>query len=440
MSESLLEKASLPGLSVAISKNGQIVFAEGFGVADVQRQRLVSPRTRFRTASVAKMITITALARLVQEKRLDLDAPVQTYVPAFPRKQWPITSRQLTGHIAGLPNYSNEDRLEPRPYVSVLDSLSVFAHIPLRAEPLAEYRYSTHGFTLLSAVVEGAAGEPFLTYLDRAVFSPLGMIDSGPERRTASPSELAALYEQQGGRLTLVEHPEDVSYKWAAGGLVSTPSDLVRLARAYLGGFLNEDLVQTMWTSQRLANGQDTGVGIGWRVDHDAAGRVAIEHAGSMEGTRTVLTIFPAERLAVAIMANREWSSAIEETAHMLALPFLTAEPPPVPLTGHSEGVAELVSVSGQASRYPATLSLQQGQGELSIHTAASAVERYVLIGLPQRRTFALIRSDGIFSSTLSTDGKEWSLRVIGYGSPQGAPPANNPPFLTYQGTLVANH
>src|SRR5215207_2866241 len=165
MAEQLLATANLPGLSIAISRNGQVVFAEGFGYADIERRRRITPDTRFRIASVSKVVTVTALAKLVEDGRFDLDAPIQRYVPSFPAKAWPITSRQLAGHLSGMPHYSEADRIEPRFYSSVTDALGVFAHVGLKFEPGTAYSYSTHAFTLLSAAIEGAAGQPFLDYV-----------------------------------------------------------------------------------------------------------------------------------------------------------------------------------------------------------------------------------------------------------------------------------
>jgi CubicO group peptidase (beta-lactamase class C family) len=186
IADDLRRTAKLPGLSVAVMQRGRVVFAEGFGHADVGRRLPVTPGTQFRTASVAKVITATAVARLVESGQLDLDAPVRRYVPSFPDTGGDtggrITPRQLAGHLSGLPHYSDGDRVEDRVYASVADALSVFAHLPPAAPPGARYRYSTHGYTLLSAAVEGAAGVPFLEYLARSVLQPLGMRATGPER------------------------------------------------------------------------------------------------------------------------------------------------------------------------------------------------------------------------------------------------------------------
>lgn len=434
MASELRAMAPLPGLSIAISRQGRVVFAEGFGYADIEDRTPVTQDTRFRTASVGKVITATALGRLVQEGRLRLDVPVQEYVLSYPAKAWPVTARQLAGHLSGVPHYSNADSLERRFYVSVVDALGVFAHVDLIAEPNTRYRYSTHGFTLLSAVIEGAAKEPFLEYMQRAVFGPLGMRSTGPDVRARPAAELATFYSWRDGALVRIQQPEDPSYKWAGGGLTSTPTDLLRRAAGYFNGFLDSATVSLMWTSQRLQSGGETGVGLGWRNGRDIDGRRVLEHAGSMEGSRTVVGIFPEERVAISLMTNREWSSTIEETAHMLALPFLAAPSPRPQPHGTFDVTVETVAVSGEKKAQRGTLTLTGERGELLVEQGSRDEQMFVLFYLHADDVYAFVRPDGIYRSSLAVIDSVLSGRVVGYGSPQLTSAPGNPPFMTFVG------
>lgn len=435
MADELRTRALLPGLSIAISRNGQVILAEGFGYADIDARSPVTPETRFRTASVAKVITATAVGRLWQEGRLRLDVPVQEYVPSFPLKAWPITTRQLAGHLSGIPHYSDADSLEQRFYPSVLDALNVFAHADLVAEPKTRYHYSTHGYTLLSAVIEGASEQSFLEYLQQAVFEPLAMRSTGPDLRARPPAELATLYAWRDGELVRIPQPEDPSYKWAGGGLISTPTDLVRLADGYFNGYLDSATVSLMWTSQRLESGRETGVGFGWRNGRDIDGRRVLEHAGSMEGARTVVSIFPEEKLVVALMTNREWSSTIEETVHMLALPFLTTTSPLQELRGTFAVTVEVVSVSGNKEVRPGTLILADEHARLVIDPGSGDEQSFSLFHL-SADVYALVRPDGIYHTTIRVVDGVVAGQVTGYGSPQLTSPAGNPPFMTFFGAI----
>jgi CubicO group peptidase (beta-lactamase class C family) len=306
----LIEAARLPGLSISILRDGGVVFARGYGFADVETQTPVDTSTQFRAASVSKMITVTALARLYQEGQVDLDAPVQRYVSAWPEGE-AATARLLAGHLAGVAHYQREDHIDrTRHYASVTEALGTFVGSPRAGPPGAQYSYSTHGFTLLSAVVESAAGKTFLDYLADDVFGPLGMTHSGPDLRASPPPTMSTLYGRRGVEPWKLSDPEDPSYKWGGGGLISRPNDLTRMAWGYLDGFIRPDVVTEMWASQRTTGGEETGVGIGWRVGEDHGGRRVIHHAGSMGGARSVIVIWPDERTAVSVMTNVTWGSS----------------------------------------------------------------------------------------------------------------------------------
>lgn len=434
LANELRRTAGLPGLSVAISQRGRIAFAEGFGYADIEGRRPVTPRTQFRTGSVAKVVTATALARLVEAGRIDLDAPVQRYVPSFPDSGGRITSRQLAGHLSGIAHYTNADRIEERFYPTMADALGVFSHVPPTAPPGERFNYSTHGYTLLSAAMEGAAGQPFLTLVEQEVLRPLGMRSTGPELHTVPRPDAAVLYSLTDSGPARVSRIENPSYKWAGGGMVSSPSDLVRLATAYTTGFLRPATVATAFQSQQDRSGRKTHVGLGWRNSWDMQRRRVVEHAGSMQGTRSVVSLFPDDRLAIAIMTNAEWSSLIEETAHVMALAYLAAPSPRPQPAGRYDVTATLVNGRNESSSLSGTLTLAKGRGALELTPAGRKTERHPLVYLKRDDVYALVRPDGIVHFTLTAAGDSVTGRAVGYGSPRADSPAASPPFLTVRG------
>src|SRR6266567_6131145 len=136
----------IPGVQVAVAVNGKLVWSEGFGYADAAPKRPVTRETQFRIGSVSKPLTATAVALLYEQGKLDLDAPVQRYVPTFPEKGYPITTRQLGGHLAGIRHYQGNEFLLNQPYATVTAGLAVFQNDPLVAPPGTRYSYSTYGF------------------------------------------------------------------------------------------------------------------------------------------------------------------------------------------------------------------------------------------------------------------------------------------------------
>lgn len=175
--QSVVAEANLPGLSAAVGLDGEVVWAEGFGWADLEQRVPISPLSRFRIGSASKPLTAAAVGLPYERGLLDLDAPVQTYVPSFPEKRWPINTRQLMGHIAGIRHYSSDEEvLSVEDYGSnVLAGLDIFADDSLLFRPGTESSYSTYGWNLVAAVVQAAADEPFLDFMRKEVFAPLGM-------------------------------------------------------------------------------------------------------------------------------------------------------------------------------------------------------------------------------------------------------------------------
>jgi CubicO group peptidase (beta-lactamase class C family) len=297
-----------PGLGIAVLVEGRIVWAEGFGFADLEQRVPVWPHTRMRIGSISKTLTSAALGLLYEQNKLDLDAPVQKYVPTFPRKQHPITTRQLGGHLAGIRHYQDgpeSEMFSTRHFETVLAGLSLFANDPLLFKPGERYHYSTHGWNLLSAVVEGASGEDFLSYMQHYVFDPLGMRHTGADLNAPVISNRARFYVR-GEDVRWMNAPYvDNSYKWAGGGFLSTPEDIVRFGWAIIDGqLLRPETVRLWTTSQRTNDGKETGYGIGWAVGEDPGGRREIGHAGGSVGGASRLLIYPDQRVVVAAIVN----------------------------------------------------------------------------------------------------------------------------------------
>lgn len=297
-------KDNLAGASVAVGIDGQIVWAEGFGWADVEQQVPVTALTRFRIGSVSKPLTSVAVGLLYERGKIDLDAPVQKYVPSFPKKRWPISTRQVMGHIAGIRHYRGDEFLSSKHYDNVLDGLEIFEHDSLLFRPGTNYSYSTYGWNLVSAVVESAAGEPFLEFMRREVFAPLGLRHTVPEYMVGIIPDRVRYYEHdKEGRLVNAPYVDN-SYKWAGGGFLSTPSDLVRFGFGMLDGkVLQRKTIDMLWTPLTLESGKSTGYGLGWSVDSVDGLRV-IGHSGGSVGGTTQFLIFPDQRMVVAVTTN----------------------------------------------------------------------------------------------------------------------------------------
>ena len=167
---------------MAVGIDGDIVWAEGFGFADLKTSVPVTPDHRFRIGTASTVLTSAAAGLLLENGRLKLDDEIQTYVPAFPRKQWPVTLRELMGHTAGvIPDGGDEGPLFTKHCERPVEALQYFAENSLLFKPGTQYRYSSYGWILVSTAIEAAADQPFLTFMRERIFDPLGMRDTIPD-------------------------------------------------------------------------------------------------------------------------------------------------------------------------------------------------------------------------------------------------------------------
>jgi CubicO group peptidase (beta-lactamase class C family) len=310
--QAMMAECRIPGLSLAVAVDGRVVWSEGFGLADRERRMPATPATRFRVASVSKLFTAAGMARLYEAGRLDLDRPIQTYVPSFPDKGQVITARQLASHRAGIRNYRDDwEAIHTKPSRSVIESLETFRDDRLRFPPDRGFLYSGYGYVLLSAALEGAAGEDFLAAMNRWVFGPLGMDSTGPDRLDEPAPNQSRCYDHEtpfSPDGTVVESPRnDFSCKWAAGGFRSTAEDLVRFGSAHMTagneGFLRPETLRLLFTP-RSSQAGILGYGLGWMTARDPHLRRAHFHFGAGSGGSSLLVIYPEQKVCVALAAN----------------------------------------------------------------------------------------------------------------------------------------
>lgn len=294
-----------PGLAISVGYKDKIIWSRGFGYADLEQQVPVDPAvTKFRVGSIAKPFTAFALAKLLETEKIELDTEIHRYVPSFPNKKYPITVRQLAGHLSGIRHYAGEEIYSRIKYSSVIDGLEIFQNDPLLHKPGAEWTYTSYGYNLLSAVIEQAAGENFLEYMTKHVFLPLGMQHTVADHLGEIIPNRSRYYLRRDN--TFFNEPEvDNSYKWASGGYLSTTEDLVRFGMAHLNNKnLTQSTIEQLWTIQKTTTGEATGYGLGWRIVIDEENQKWIGHGGGSIGGTTQFWIFPENGLVFAVVSN----------------------------------------------------------------------------------------------------------------------------------------
>ena len=310
-----LAEQNLPGVSVAVGVGSEIVWAEGFGFANIESRTTVTPDTRFRIGTVSTALTSAAAGMLLEKGLLNLDEPIQKHVPEFPEKQWPVTLRQVMGHLAGLPNDGgDEGPLFAADCDRSVEALQYFAGRALRFEPGTEYRVSNFGWILVSTAIEVAAGEPFLIFMRKQIFEPLGM--DATEVDSASPDRATPYFPRFAADPRYGPDPmRDLSLSCYAGSsvFVSTPSDLVRFGMAIKNGrLLQPETINLLQTPQRTNSGQETGYGLGWDIETATlAGQETrtIGHDGEVLGGMLASFItFPDNDIVVAVTSNTSYA------------------------------------------------------------------------------------------------------------------------------------
>lgn len=329
MIESIVDEHRVPGVSVCVAVDGAIVWSEGFGFADLENQVPVTTSTRFRIASISKALTGTAAAVLAAQGRLDLDAAVQTYVASFPAKdEGTITVRQLAQHMSGIRHYRGIETSSSRPYLSLTDSLNIFADDALEHAPGARMTYTTYGYTLLGAAMEGACENTFWGVLEETVLGPLNMENTVVDVVFPIVAHRARPYEYNARREVINARATDHSYKIPGGGILSTAEDLVRFGSALLEpGFLEASVRDELFAPARLNDGSTTNYALGWNVEYDEDGMLrSYSHSGGQPGATSYLIAYPESGVVVATLCNIRGAPLRRSHAERIAEAFGMAD------------------------------------------------------------------------------------------------------------------
>jgi len=295
----------IAGIAVGFMKD-DFVWARGFGLADVENRVPIRPESSFRMGSITKTFTAIAILQLVEAGKVNLDAEVQTYVPTFPRKKWPITIRQLLGHLGGIRHYK-DDGIEKhiKVHKNTREALAIFQDSDLVAEPGTKYHYSSYGYNLLGAVIEEVTGEAYGDYIKKHIFIPLDMKDSLMDDPSILIPNRVRGYRLMNGMLQNSEYI-NVSSRFASGGTRSTVVDLLKYAQGIIDGkLLKKETWHLMFKPVATQSGYLTGKGLCWDVQ-PWNGHFQISHGGRQAETRTFLVIFPKENFAIATSSNTE--------------------------------------------------------------------------------------------------------------------------------------
>lgn len=314
----LYKVSKAPAASIAISIGGEIVWSEALGLRDIEAQISADTSTQFRIGSTSKALTSLGLGKLLEEGVIHLDSSIQFYTSHFSR-QPRIKIRQLASHQSGIRNYGVclclpiWEYYRDTYFFSVEESLKDFEYDPLLFEPGDDFAYSSYNFTSLSHAMEKAARTDFLSLMERRVFKELGMRSTQANFKHLNAANQSVFYDIRDNEYKVA--PEvNLSNKWAGGGFLSTPSDLVRAGNALLSeDFLSAGTVQKLIEPQQLNDGtvNEQNYALGWRHSRSKRfleGKKEIEtinHGGMAVGSQSLLIVFPEYDMVVSLLMNK---------------------------------------------------------------------------------------------------------------------------------------
>lgn len=303
--ERLQQRDHVPGLSCAIGVGAAIPFQRGFGRSDVENDVPATADTVYRLASMSKPITAVLAMLCVQAGSLDLDRDVHEFVPGWPEKAWPVTTRLLLGNLGGVRHYRPGEAESTFHYTTQTEALGRFAADPLLHQPGTAYHYSTYGFALAASAIEQATKLPFPQLVHDRIAVPSGattLQDDDPRRIVRGRAQGYVVVDGELRNSELM----DSSYKLGGGGLCCSAPDYVRFVQALLGDRLVSPASrQVLWTEQKLTDGTPTGYGLGFRVC-TLDGRPAIAHGGAQSRVSTFFLCQPDTKVIVVLLCNLE--------------------------------------------------------------------------------------------------------------------------------------
>lgn len=304
--ESEMEALRIPGLSLAIAKDGEVMLARGYGFANVEHEVRATPQTVYQSGSLGKQFTATAVMMLVEEGRLALDDPLSSQLPGTPAHWKDVRIRHLLTHTSGIRDYD----LPLQHEYTDGDLLHAFAAPPLDFPPGTVFRYSNTGYSLLGFVIERVSGRFYGELLAERVFRPLGMESARIISERDIVRHRAAGYRLVDGALQNQEWVSPSLNRLADGSLYLTALDLARWDAALYGEtLLKRPSLALMWTPARLANGQvaegvdDDAYGLGWAIG-EQRGHRRIQHGGAWQGFSTAIARYVDDRLSVIVLCN----------------------------------------------------------------------------------------------------------------------------------------
>ena len=295
------------GMAAGFTVKGEILWMGSAGARDLKQGETFEPQTLTRIASITKPMTAVAVLQLFEQGKISLDEPIQTYLPDFPRKQaGEITVRHLLQHASGIPGYeSGKERENKIHYANLQDAMRIFQDRDLLQSPGQAFHYSTYGYVVLGLLIEQVSGMDYASYLQKNIWEPAGMLDTGIEQFGQEYEGKSALYHLRSGKKIKATKPTDLSDRIPGGGVYSNVEDLLKFGQAIMDQkLLKAATLSMMWEDSGLKQSGNA-YGMGWYLygKNPRYGQV-YGHNGAQTGASSFLMLLPEQETAIVVLSN----------------------------------------------------------------------------------------------------------------------------------------
>ncbi len=321
-----MARSHVPGTAVGIYSRGTILFAKGYGFANVELSVPVKPETLFQSGSVGKQFVSAAIMMLVEEGHVSLNDRITKYFPGAPATWKPILIKNLLSHTSGLAEYESPERTGPKgPFYLRLDYteaqlLHKIEALPIENPPGAKWNYRNTNYVVLGFLIHRVTGMFYADYLAKRIFKPLGMTATRLISDADVISNRAAGYQWENGKLKNQDWVSPTFNSTADGALYFNVPDLAKWdAALYTAQLLTQSSLNTMWTVYKLNNGKpnDGDYGFGWEITKQNGQRL-IEHGGAWQGFTSQISRYPDDSLTIVVLANSD-SARPDYMTHVIA-------------------------------------------------------------------------------------------------------------------------
>jgi|TARA_B110000037_G_scaffold207164_1_gene253851 CubicO group peptidase (beta-lactamase class C family) len=302
---SAIEKNDFLGISTGVYSENCGNWLSTAGFLNKRNQEKPNQFSKFRIASISKPMTAIAIFQLYEKRAIDLDIPIQNYLPEFPKKEkGDITIRQLLNHTSGISNYKSDlESVHFTHYANCIKALDEFKDRKLDFEPGSTFIYTSYGYTLLGAIIEKVTGHTYQNYMRKNIWEPLKMTHTDIENSDLDYKNKADVYIKLGN--TFYRSPQnDLSHTYAGGGIQSTAEDMLKFGKSILNYQLISPKTTELMILLNNPNNKEREYTNGWFSWITPKYGKIIEHNGKQVGCSSFFRIFFDEKIVVVALAN----------------------------------------------------------------------------------------------------------------------------------------